>query len=233
MKIPRYLTRISLSVFYGAIVFTLSCIKDHDLPPTGNLPESECLTTSGTSRLYPCEFRIEKLTFLGKAGAVVGEATKSTEFVGLSRTNAKSDSNPGASAVGDRGATRYDVKMRLKRVASPSFPVIAGYVISASSNSARQSILHTPGERFNIGPPVALDMPIGETREVTFEISVLYELVNVGGVIRPTDPGPNIKIFFVENDNTTLQFDRSGATPYFYVGSVVEDYIRLNVLPAI
>ena len=231
MKSSRLLTKISLPVFYGILVISLSCIKDHDLS-LGNLPESECLATDGSPRAYPCEFVIEKLIFLGKDGAVVAEATKSSVSVGLSRTNAKSDSNPGASAVGDVGTARYDVKMVLKRVASPSFPVTAGYVVSASSNSARQYILHTPGERFNIGSPVALNMPIGETREVTFEINVPYTFANVGGTVRPTDPGFNIKIFFIENDNTTLQFNRS-AIPYFYVGSVVEDYIRLNVLPAL
>lgn len=231
MKSSFTLTKISLLFFYGILIAGLSCIKDHDLPPP-NLPESACRATDGSARLYPCEFVIEKMIFLGKSGTVVAEATKASIGVGLSRANAKSDSNPGASTVGAAGTITYDVKMVLKRVASPSFPVTDGYVVSATSNSARQAILHTPGERFNIGSPVAIDMPVGETQNVTFGINVIYTLANVGGVIRPTDPGPNIKIFFIENDNTTLQFNRS-VDPYRFVGSVVEDYIRLNVNPTL
>ena len=230
MKSSLLFTKIYLVVFYGLLTVGLSCV-DHDITPV-NLPESACLATDGSPRTYPCEFVIEKLTFLGKAGTVVGEATKADIGVVLSRTNAKSDSNPGASMVGDAGAAKYDVKMRLKRVASPSFPVTLGYLVSASSNPARQNILHTPGERFNIGSPVALDVPIGETRDVMFEVNVIYTFQNVGGVVRPVDTGSNIKVFFIENDNTTLKFNRS-VDPYRFVGSVVEDYIRLNLTPTL
>lgn len=231
MKISFPLTKISLLLFYGILVAGLSCIKDHDLPPA-NLPESACTTTNGTPRLYPCEFMIEKMIFLGKDGVVVAEATKASTGVSLSRANAKFDSKSGINTDGTIGYITYDAKMVLKRIARPSFPVTAGYVISATTNSSKQNIIHTPGERDNIGSPIALDMVVGETREVNFEIAVKYKLSDMTGTVIPIDPGFNFKAFFIENDNTTLQFNRN-VDPYRYVGSVVEDYIRLEVRPAL
>ncbi|WP_373512162.1 hypothetical protein [Persicitalea sp.] len=233
MHFPRLFTRVSLFCFYSLLAVALSCIKDHDLSPPANLPESACLTIGGTPRAYPCEFVIEKVSILAEDGSVLAEVLGANpdpdKFVSPSRGRAKRDSNPGAAAVGEGGDAVFDARMTLKRVARPSFPVTAGYQLSATSNSARAGILHTPGERFNIGTPFALDMPVGETRDVTFEISVPYEISNVGGgVIRPTARSTNTKMFFIENDNTTLQFNRRNP-PYTFVGSVVEDYIRVFV----
>ncbi len=225
MKISPLFTKLHLLVFYVLLALGLSCV-DHDLPPS-DLPESACLTTNGSPRTYPCEFLIEKLSFLARDGFVLAEVTQGSPNAILSRSSAKSDSNPGAVAVGSRGGLLYDVRATIKRVARPAFPTTVGYLLSATTNSSREGILHTPGERYSIGTPVPLDMPIGESRTLTFELSYLYELANVAGVVRPTPFGPSTNTFFIENDNTTLQFNRS-MPPYTFVGSVVEDFIRIN-----
>lgn len=225
MKHAPLFTRIPLLFFYVLLALGLSCV-DHDMPPA-DLPESACLTTSGTPRTYPCEFIIEKLSFLSKDGSVLAEVTQGSPNAVLSRSGAKSDSNPGAVAIGSTGSMVFDVRATVKRVARPSFPTTVGYLLSATTNSARERILHTPGERYSIGAPVALDMPVGDSRNLTFELMYLYQLANVGGVVRPTPFGPSTNMVFIENDNTTLQFNRS-MPPYTFVGSVVEDFIRIN-----
>ncbi|SDD48127.1 hypothetical protein SAMN04487996_101126 [Dyadobacter soli] len=216
---------ISLSVL---VIFTLalSC-TDHDVAV--NLPESECVAVDGSPRLYPCEFVIESITFLGNAGAELGMVTGSSQNISLSRFLAKSNTNTG-SVAGTNGAAKFDLRMRIKRVASPSFPVAVGYLLGYTHNGAGKMILHTPslpgdtyGERTKIGSPLTLDMPIGDSRDVTFEQTFPYELINTG----PTGVKPfaffDVTSYFLDNDVTTLQFNRM-VLPYFYVGSVVEAY---------
>lgn len=221
----------SVSVF---LIFTLafSC-TDHDVPV--NLPESECTAVDGSPRLYPCEFVIESITFLGKDGVDLGMVTGSLQNIGLSRFLAKSNTNTG-SVVGTTGAASFDLRMRIKRVASPSFPVAVGYLLGYTHNGAGKMILHTPsfpgdtyGERSKIGSPLTLDMPIGDSREVTFEQFIPYELVNTGpSGVKPVALFASTS-YFLDNDVTTLQFNRLLA-PYSYVGSVVEHYYeRLRI----
>jgi hypothetical protein len=131
---------------------------------------------------------------------------------------------PGPSGI---GAVNYDVRAMVRRVANPSFPVTAGYLLSATTNGSRELILHTPGERYFIGSPILLDIPIGSTRDVMFTQQYRFRITTVGGVVRPVLDGAATNIFFLENDNTTLQFDRT-RSPYRFVGSVVEAYIKIN-----
>lgn len=221
-----YLSAVfSVSVF---LIFTLalSC-TDHDVPV--NLPESECMAVDGSPRLYPCEFVIESITFLGKDGVDLGMVTGSLQNIPLSRFLAKYNTNMG-SVAGTNGAAKFDLRMRIKRVANPSFPVAVGYLLGYTNNGAGKMILHTPsfpgdtyGERTKIGSPLTLDMPIGDSREVTFEQTFPYDLINTG----PAGVKPiaffAFTSYFLDNDVTTLQFNRL-LPPYFYVGSVVEDY---------
>jgi hypothetical protein len=221
-------------VLYCFLVLALSC-TDHEIE--GNLPESQCKATDGSDRLYPCEFVIEKITFLAKDGTDLGSVTGSSQTTSLSRFQAKTNSYAG-NVVGQTGSAVFDVKMTLKRIASPSFPVRDGYLIGLTHNTAGKQVLHTPsfagdtyGERSKIGAPIALDMAIGESRDVVFETSVPYSIVDAGsaGIV------PNALFtstsFFVDNDVTTLMFNRD-VDPYRYVGSVVEAYyekLRVNI----
>nr|WP_295922700.1 hypothetical protein [uncultured Dyadobacter sp.] len=231
MKTSHYCSGFSLFVF---LLFTmvLSC-TDHEVP--GNLPQSECTAVDGSPRLYPCEFVIESITFLAKDGSDLGAVTGSMQNVTLSRFQAKLNTNAG-SVAGTSGAATFDLRMRIKRVANPSFPVATGYLLGYTHNSAGKMILHTPavagdtyGERTKIGSPLTLDMAIGESREVTFEKIFRYDLNDTGpGGVKPFAVFTATS-FFLDNDVTTLQFNRT-VPPYFYVGSVVEAfYEKLSV----
>jgi len=209
---------------YFCLIAALSC-TDHDIPDTPDDPSSACLTTAGTPRTYPCEFRIDKLTFYAKDMSVLGEVVPGTPVIALKRSKAKTDSNPLAMTAGSSGAVAYDVKATVTRIASPSFPVSAGYLLSSTTISAGPMILHTPGERTFIGSPVSIAIPVGTTTEVPFQFTFIYGLSDSGGGVVPfLINGPNT--FFLENDVTTLQFNRS-IPPYTYVANVVETYIRL------
>ncbi|CAG5067335.1 hypothetical protein DYBT9623_00055 [Dyadobacter sp. CECT 9623] len=218
---------IFLSLVYGLLVMALSC-TDHEVP-VENLPESKCKATDGSDRLYPCEFVIEKITLLGAGGTELGSVTGSMQSAVVSRFAAKANSNNGY-VVGSPGYATFDFRITLKRVATPSFPVNAGYLIGFTHNSAGKAILHTPafagdtyGERTKLGAPVALDMAVGETRDVIVELGIPYTLVNAG----PSGVVPEMLFsytsFFVDNDVTTLKFNRL-TIPYFYVGSVTEAF---------
>lgn len=219
MKNRLCITRSQLVI--GVLTLFFSC-EDHRLPV--DLPESACVTVDGGPRTYPCEFVIDRLTFLAADGSTVAEVTPTSPAAVLSRARAGSEVPPGPSGV---GALTYDVRATFRRVANPSFPTTAGYLLSATTNGSRERILHTPGERYFIGSPIPLDMPIGSTRDITFNLTYLFRLNTIGGVTRPALDGPATNIFFVENDNTTFRFDRT-RDPYRYVGSVVEAYIKIN-----
>ena len=221
MKSNQLVTRWPLLVAYGLLVLVFSC-NDHRIPV--DLPESACLDVEGSPRIYPCEFIIDKLTFLARDGTTVAEVTPTSPGAALSRAKAKSEIPPNSSGV---GAVTYDVRATIRRVANPSFPVTAGYLLSATTNGSRERIIHTPGERYFIGSPVRLDMSIGNTSDVTFQLQYLFRVSTIGGVSRPVLESPSTNIFFVENDNTTLRFDRTRGA-YRYVGSVVEAYIKIN-----
>lgn len=218
-------TSVRLFVF-ALLTFAFSC-TDHDIPV--NLPESSCTATDGSPRLYPCEFIIESITFLAKDGTDLGVVTGSMQNISLSRFQAKANTNTGY-VTGTSGGATFDVRMRIKRVASPSFPVATGYLLGYTNNASGKLILHTPsgpgdtyGERSRIGPALTLDMAIGESRDVMFEKTIPYQLVNAGpGGIRP-EAFFGSTSFFLDNDVTTLQFNRT-VDPYRYVGSVVEAY---------
>ncbi|GGM95331.1 hypothetical protein GCM10010967_30940 [Dyadobacter beijingensis] len=217
-----------------AALFTLalSC-TDHDVP--ANLPESACTAIDGSPRLYPCEFLIESITFLAKDGTDLATVTGSMQMASLSRFQAKVNTNTG-NVVGSMGAATYDVRIRVKRIASPSFPVNVGYLVGYTHNGAGKAILHTPsfpgdtyGERTKFGPPVTLDMAIGETRDIFVEKVFPYSIADFGsGIIKPSALFAVLSIF-IDNDVTTLNFNRT-IPPYSYVGSVVEAYYeKLNV----
>ncbi|KAA0992846.1 hypothetical protein [Dyadobacter aurulentus] len=217
---------VCLPLVYALLACALSC-TDHVVPE--NLPESRCKATDGSDRLYPCEFIIEKISILGAGGAELGVVTGSMQSLSVSRFLAKANTNTG-NVVGSSGSATFDFRFTLKRVAAPSFPVSAGYLIGYTNNASGKRILHTPsfagdtyGERSKLGMPVAIDMPIGESRDVTVTMSVPYTIVDAGSFgIRPSAMFGSTS-FFIDNDVTTLQFNRT-ALPYFYVGSVVEAY---------
>lgn len=218
-------TSISTTFLYSVLLIALSC-ADHEVP-SGNLPESKCKTVDGTDRMYPCEFSIEKITFLGAGGESVGTVTGSEQVLLLPRSMAKGDSYAG-NAAGQMGIATFGVRMTLKRIASPSFPVDEGYLIGLTHNTSGKRILHTSvgggtyGERDQIGSPIALNMAIGESRDVDFEMIFPYQLTSSGsGVVTITVFSSTS--FFVDNDVTTLKFPRT-TVPYNYVGSVTEAF---------
>jgi hypothetical protein len=209
----------------------LSC-TDHEI--VGNLPESACKAVDGTDRLYPCEFVIEKITFLAEDGADLATVTGSMQSASLSRFEAKINSY-GGNVAGQSGAATYEVRMTLKRVANPSFAVNEGYLIGQTHNSSGKMILHTPGfpgdtygERTKIGAPLMLDMAIGESRDIVFEMTFPYSMVNAGMTVIP-EAFFSSTSFFVDNDVTTLNFDRT-TSPYRFVGSVVEAFYEKLII---
>jgi hypothetical protein len=224
-------TSVSLTIVYAVLMLALSC-TDHEVP-TGNLPESKCKTVDGTDRMYPCEFSIEKITFLGVGGTVVGTVTGSEQVLLLPRSMAKGDSYSG-NVAGQMGIATFGVRMTLKRIASPSFPVDEGYLIGLTHNTSGKRILHTSvgggtyGERDQIGSPVALNMAISESMDVDFEMVFPYQLTDSGSGIVPITVFSSTS-FFVDNDVTTLKFPRT-TVPYNYVGSVTEAFYEKLVI---
>lgn len=228
MNTRNFSTKGCHLLLLSLFVLALSC-TDHELPETpDNLPESKCKAVDGSDRLYPCEFIIEKITFLSKAGIDLASITADAQSISVSRFLAKTNTYD---AANQKGIATFDIRLTIKRVATPSFPVNAGYLIGSTHNTSGKRILHTPsfpgdtyGERTKFGDPVALDMPIGESRDVVVQLSFPYNMENVGGVIKPATVIPSTS-FFVDNDVTTLKFNRT-MTPYNQVGSVVEAYIE-------
>jgi hypothetical protein len=228
MNMLNYFNKGFYLLTYSFLVLVLSC-TDHELP-VGNLPESKCKAVDGSDRLYPCEFLIEKITFLDKDGADLASVNGDAQSLSVSRFRAQTNTYDG-SAEGQYGAATFEVRIRLKRIASPSFPVNLGYLIGYTHNSAGKRILHTPsfpgdtyGERTKLGDPRTLSMAIGESQDVVVKMVYPYRMENVGGAIRPVSPS-SLTSFFVDNDVTTLSFNRS-MPPYGQVGSVVEAYIE-------
>jgi len=226
MNTRHYLTQSSKFLFYSLLIFALSC-TDHDVPV--NLPESECKAVDGSNRLYPCEFIIEKMAILAKDGSELGSFTGSMQTGTFSRFLAKTNTNP-SSMPGELGAATFDIRLTIKRVANPSFPVNEGYLIGYTHNSAGKNILFTPafpgdtyGERTKLGSPVTLDMAIGETRDLMIELLFPYQMTDIGsGMVVPI-VFFNTTSIFIDNDVTTLEFNRT-VYPYSRVGSVVEAY---------
>lgn len=97
-------TSLSLTLVYGVLVMALSC-TDHEVP-SENLPESKCKTVDGTDRMYPCEFSIAEITFLGSGGTPVGTVNGSKQVLLLPRSMAKEDSYPG-NAAGQKGIATF------------------------------------------------------------------------------------------------------------------------------
>jgi len=219
------ITSFFLSLAYGVLALAVSC-TDHDVP-AGNLPESKCKDVNGGDRLYPCEFSIEKITFLGADGAAAGTVTGSNQVLALPRSIAKADNYTG-NEEGKIGVATFDVKITLKRIASPSFPVNEGYLIGYTHNTSGGKILHTStgggtyGERDKFGPPVALNMAIGENMDVTYEMFFPYRMEKAGSAVVPVTVFASSS-FFVDNDVTTLKLPRT-TVPYNYVGSVTEAF---------
>ena len=233
MKTHYYFSLVNRIFLYVFLILVLSC-ADHEIQD--NLPESECTAVDGSPRQYPCEFIIEKITFLAKDGSDLGIFTGSEQTRTLSRFQAKSNSYAG-NVVGQMGVATFDIRVTLKRVASPSFPVNQGYLLGFTHNSSGKNILHTPkfpgdtyGERNLVGSPVTtLDMPIGESRDLIFDMIFPYQITDFGGgVIEPFSFFSSTSIF-IDNDVTTLKFDRT-VYPYTRVGSVVEAYFEKLVI---
>lgn len=86
----------------------------------------------------------------------------------------------------------------------------------------------TYGERDKFGPPVALNMAIGENMDVEYEMVFPYRLEKSGSAVVPVTVFSSTSVF-VDNDVTTLKLPRM-TVPYNYVGSVTEAfYERLMV----
>ena len=200
------------TLLHGTLAFALSC-TDHQIET--NLPESKCKTVDGQDRTYPCEFIIEKITFLDKQGGDLASFTGSGETKFFSTAKAKSNVNVSANNY----VVTFQARMTLKRVATPSFPVNKGYIFSYTHNASGKRIIHSPGERSNIGDPISLDMPVGESRDLFFDAAVAYELENGQPIPKL---GTSLFSFFIDNDVTTNKFDKTGQ--YGAVGSVVEAY---------
>ena len=201
----------------------LSC-TDHEIPEVPNFPESECMlaTNATVPRTYPCEFKIEKLTFYDKTGAVIGDVTPTSSEITLTRSAAKSDNNPTATALDAIGLLTFDVKATIKRIATPSLPVVAGYQLRYSSHVSGILALTTPGESYQVGPSVPLDIPVGGTAEHSFELSYLYQIANTSGGLKPV-AFRGLTAFLIYNDATSAALDGHPSA----IGNVAEAYVRI------
>ncbi|WP_026629023.1 hypothetical protein [Dyadobacter alkalitolerans] len=201
----------------------LAC-TDHEIPEIPNMPESECMlaTNMTTPRAYPCEFKIEKLTFYAKDGAVLGEVTPAASEIILPRSAAKDDSNPSAVAVDQVGLLKYDVKATIRRIATPSFPVVAGYQLRYTQHPSGVLALTTPGESYQIGMSVPLTVPVGGTIEQPFELSYLYRLADSGSGIKPVT-FRGLTAFLIYNDATSEELDGHPSA----IGNVAEAYVKI------
>lgn len=221
----KYATIILRPVFYALFCLfslVLSC-TDHEVPETPNDPESECMLLNGTTpRQYACEFKIEKLTFYNKDGGVIGDVTPTSSEITLKRSDAKSDSNPSASAVDDVGSLTYDVKVTIKRIANPSFPVIAGYQLRYSTHPSGVMALTTPGESYQYGSSVMLPMAIGASMELPLELSYLYHISNTMSGLKPTT-FRGLTAFLIYNDATAADLDMHPSL----IGNVAEAYVKI------
>lgn len=167
-------------------VFLTAC-TDH--PPV----TVSCKLSDGTNRPYPCEFRIEKLVFLGKDGSTLGEVTSASPTIALDVTKAKSIiAGPGGNSV-----ATYDVKAVVRRLNAPSFPVVKGYILSYGfSMGTLQS-----DPRTVVTDTQTFPMAVGATHEALFELGFRY---STGGGKPAFESGP--RTFFIENDVTTTKF---------------------------
>ncbi|MCF2505690.1 hypothetical protein L0663_20010 [Dyadobacter sp. CY107] len=207
---------------YFILCLALSC-TDHEVPEIPNSPESACTKLNGvTPREYPCEFKIEKLTFYAKDNSVIGEVTPGSPNIALPRSAAKTDSDPSANAVGDIGLITFDVKATVTRIANPSFPVSAGYQLRYTWHSSGPMALTTPGETTVMGSPIPLAIPVGASTELSFELSTMYELQNGMTGITPII-FRRLTAFFIYNDVTSAELDMHPSP----AGDVAETYIRI------
>ncbi len=214
--------RTLLALTYSLFVAALSC-TDHEVPELPNDPESACSKINGSPRAYPCEFKIEKLTFYAKDNSVIGEVTPTSPNIILYRSRAKMDSNPSASTVGQIGVLTFDVKATVKRLAGPSFPVMAGYELVYSNHVSGVSALTTPGESAVIGSPLAIPIPVGATTEISLELPARYQIQNVMGEIRPT-AFLSLTAFLIYNDVTSEELDDHPS----FIGDVAEAHIDIT-----
>jgi hypothetical protein len=222
MKKLSIIVRPVFYLLFCLLSIVLSC-TDHEVPQIPNDPESECMQLNGTTpRAHPCEFKIEKLTFYDKDGNVIGEVTPTSSEITLTRSDAKTDSNPSASAVDDVGSLTYDVKATIKRIANPSFPVIAGYQLRYSNHPSGLFALTTPGESFQIGSSVMLPMAIGASTEMSFELSYLYQIANTMAGLKPVT-FRGLTAFLIYNDATAEELDMHPSL----IGNVAEAYVKI------
>ncbi|NIJ52730.1 hypothetical protein [Dyadobacter arcticus] len=201
----------------------LSC-TDHEIPEVPNFPESECMlaTSVTTPRTYPCEFKIEKLTFYDKNGAVIGDVTPTSSEITLTRSAAKDDSNPSAVALNEVGILAYDVKATIRRIATPSFPVVLGYQLRYTTHPSGVLALTTPGESYQVGASVPLAIPVGGTAEQTFELSYLYQIANTMSGLKPVT-FRGLTAFLIYNDATSEVLDGHPSA----IGNVAETYVKI------
>ncbi|MCF0053585.1 hypothetical protein LXM25_26165 [Dyadobacter sp. LJ53] len=223
MKAPSILTKAFSVSSICLLGIALAC-TDHETPEIPNLPESECMlaTNAAITRAYPCEFKIEKLTFYDKNGAVIGDVTPTSSEIILTRSAAKEDSNPLAVAVDQIGLLTYDVKATIRRIATPSFPVVAGYQLRYTNHVSGVLALTTPGESFQVGSSVPLAIPVGGTAEHSFELSYLYQIVNTGSGLKPT-AFRGLTAFLIYNDATAAELDGHPSA----IGNVAEAYVKI------
>ena len=220
MKSTSIGIKLLLVFTYCCLGIALSC-TDHVIP---NDPKSACMKLfGGGPREYPCEFEIVKLTFYAKDHSVLGEVTPDSPNILLSRSKAKTDSKEGVNTLPLVGNLTYDVKATIRRIASPSFPVVTGYQLRSTIHVSGPAALTTPGESSQVGDPVMLNMPIGGTEEVSFELSCLYELYDSGSGIMPR-VFRGLTAFLIYNDVTSVELDNNPSA----IGNVAETYVRIT-----
>ncbi|MEZ0539950.1 hypothetical protein [Fibrella arboris] len=103
---------------------TLQVPKNPKLPVL-NLP---CKMANGVDdRPFACEFRLDRLEFLGKDGSLLGTVKRTNAHVSLPLNQAKKT---------PAGQITYAVKAYLTRINKPSFPVNKGYLIQSCAGVA-------------------------------------------------------------------------------------------------
>lgn len=207
---------------YGLLALALSC-TDHTVPELPDDPKSACVKVNGMPRTYPCEFEIQKLTFYGKDNSIIGEVTAGSPTITLVRSKAKMDSNPGASTLGQVGVLTFDVKATVKRLANPSFPVSAGYLLVYSSHPSGILALTTPGESAVTGSPVAISVPVGASTEIPFELSSRYQMQDVMGSVKPRS-FLGLTAFLLYNDVTSASLDGHPS----FIADVAESSLKIT-----
>ncbi|GAB4002017.1 hypothetical protein GCM10028807_59650 [Spirosoma daeguense] len=192
-------------LFTLLIASLLSSRPDLDAVPPVPVP---CKMSNGQPRLFPCEFQIQTLYFLGKNQEVVGKITPTNTTVSLPKSKAvKTIHSTGSDSY------TYNVSLDFKRINTPSFspkPNTAGlpplktgfYEIGRSTVSSPI----TPSEVTLIKKvDVSPDMPSANSRpnRVSFTLQLNYATGNGAALIAP------VQYIQIKNPITFTKFPAS------------------------